>query len=345
MENGRKTAIIIDASHHGMRHISICKKEDTAEEGYQLWKYKFLSGIFYYISQFKADEAILALDSKNNWRKNVYEFYKGSRKNKRKQLDDADDWCNYGDYYKVFNEFVESIEEYLPIKVLQVDTTEADDIAGVLCSEILTDKNKVLITTDKDYVQLLSQPNTKLYNPQTRAFINYDDPKKELFKKIMIGDKGDDIPSIKDRHVFKPEFLEYCVKEGIAENSDLVKIKFEGDEKLMLKMEYQFQEKYPIKASKVFTLPPKIVESVVEGDGIKKFLDENPDLKTKFLRNNVLINLTTQPKSVREKINQNYQEYVITAKREDLVLFLVEHSITEFIDRSTYVASTLDPLY
>ena len=345
MEDGRKTTIIIDASHHGMRHISVCKSEDTAEEGYQLWRYKFLSGIFYYISQFKADEVILALDSTNNWRKKYYRFYKESRKNKRKQQDDDDSWFNYSEYFKVFDQLVTDIKDNLPIKVLQVPTTEADDIAGVLCSEAILDNNKILITTDKDYIQLMSNPFTRVYNPQTRVFVEVDDPKKELFKKILIGDKGDDIPSVKDRHVFKPEFLTFCVNEGIADNADLVKVIFEGDEDKMLEMEYKFQQKYPIKAAKVFTLPPKEVNSIVEDDRIQKYLLENKPQRTKFIRNNILINLTAQPKEIREEIKEQYDNYEMSGERTDLLMFFIDYSLTEMIDNITLISRNLGPLY
>ena len=311
-----------------------------------MWKYMYLNGIFKYIEKFKADELIIALDSQHNWRKKIFPFYKSSRKIIRDSKDEEEGWFNYKDYFEVYNDFLKQIEKYLPFKVIQVDTSEADDIAGVLCnSDILGDNAKILITTDKDFVQLLDCPLTSLYNPILKKFVECSSPKKQLYKKILLGDKGDDVPSVRDTHHFKEAFLQYCVNEGLAQNETNAKIKLESDEMMMLKMEHEFQMKYPIKAATVRVFSKKIVEPIVEQGKVKEYLRDNPDLKKNFLRNNKLVNLKCQPKELISSIVEEYTGKEIQSKMMELSTFFIANSFIQFINTSTHITSTLKPLY
>ena len=146
-KNGNKVTLILDSSHHAMRLISVCKKEDTAEEGYGLWKYYFLNGIFQYIEKFKADEVIIAVDSRTNWRKQIFPYYKSHRKLLRDKIDKSDDWFNFKEYFKIYSDFLEEIKKNLPFKVIEVSDAEADDIAGILINDkVIT---KVIVSCKK----------------------------------------------------------------------------------------------------------------------------------------------------------------------------------------------------
>jgi len=346
MDNGRNVTLLIDGSHHSMRIMSVCKKEDTAEEGYQIWKYMYLRSIFNYIEKFNADEVVVALDSKNNWRKKIFPFYKSRRKGNRDREDEDDTWFNFEEYFKIHDEFLEQIQKNLPFKFVKVDTAEADDIIGVLCNNSqVNDNAKIIISTDRDFVQLLDCPFISFFNPIDKNFVKCDNPKHNLYRKILLGDKGDDVPSIDDKHNFKSEFLQYCVSEGVAENEHNAKIKLEFDENLMLKMEHSFQEKYPIKAATVRIFSKKIVESLIETNTIKEFLNENSTYKEKFLRNNKLVNLKAQPKELVETILNVYKETKIISSLSNLYMFFVSNTFTEFMNDSTHITKLLKTLH
>ena len=343
----RKTTVILDSSHHAMRLMSICRKQDTAEEGYQLWKYMFLNGIFRYIEEFNADEFIVALDASGNWRRTVFPFYKGHRKILRQQDQDkeeaSDGWFNFGEYYQVYNDFLEDIKKNLPLKIVQVHYAEADDIAGVLChSKELEDNHKILVTTDKDYIQLLETPHTALYNPIKKTYVNCSNPKRELLKKVLMGDKGDYVPSIRDKHAFKPEFLEWCVKEGLADNETHVKVKLESDDNVLLEWELNFQATYGIKASRVSIFSEKLANGVLDNDGLQDLL-EDEDIKKKFLRNNKLVNLSAQPQGLKDEILKTYIA-TETVGLENMFEFFISHGFNQFLDDTTRLTTVLKAL-
>jgi len=339
-----KNIIFIDGGHHGMRFMSKCKEEDTAENGYQLWRYYFLNSIFHYIENFDAQEVIIATDSKNNWRRKIFPYYKGDRKFKRK-VQEQDTWFTFQKYYEIFTEFLTSISKNLPLKVITIDGTESDDIIGILVSsEQLKNYQKIIITNDNDYIQLLAQPNTKLYNSISKGFMTHDNPKRALLIKTLTGDKGDFVPSIMDRHMFKPEFIQYCLNEKIDENEHNLLIRLENNENLLLDLTLKFQDKYGIKPSKVFIFTEKKAEELLETGKMKEFLAEK-NLTKKFLRNNSLINLTDQPKEVKEIILKTYENYEMNASIKQFFNFSMEQGFTEIINDQQRFVNILRPLY
>ena len=79
---------------------------------------------------------------------------------------------------------------------------EADDCAAITAKWILKrkpDSNITIITSDTDYMQLI-RPGIELYNLHYRKVNteknSFGDPDKDLFYKIIGGDKSDNIPAI-----------------------------------------------------------------------------------------------------------------------------------------------------
>jgi len=155
-------------------------------------KHMIMTSLFYNINKFKPDEVVLAVDDINNWRKKVYPEYKAHRKVKR-EADDID----WDSYFKHVAEFVEELKTF-PFKILKVPYCEADDIIGVLAATNSSTEN-VIITSDKDYVQLLKYKNNSLYDPIKKKFIKEKYPVRALKIKIIMGDSGDNIPAIRNR--------------------------------------------------------------------------------------------------------------------------------------------------
>lgn len=353
MKNGRKVTLILDSSHHSMRLISVARKEETAEEGYRTWKYMYLNGIFKYLQQFEGDEMIVAVDSRKNWRKDVYPYYKAHRKILRK-ADDAkgelkEHWFNFPEYFERYNELLEEVKKHLPVKVVEVEYAEADDVAAVLSySEDLKENEVVMITTDGDYVQLLEAPHRTLYSPIKKKIVRCDDPKSELLMKIFTGDKGDFVPSIADRHTFKPEFLEYCVKElDVAKSESNAKVKLLNDETILMESSIKFQQDFGLKPSRVMGFSAKEAKGLINNDEVELFLNEkgNEELKKMFLRNNKLVNLRMQPKEIKSEILDVYKEYGALPKQSVLFKYFVKNKYNGFLDNLEDISATLEPLY
>ena len=124
--------------------------------------------------------------------------------------------CNYADYKKnrVYDDsfmggpfFEMAYKEDLFLQggakiILEHESLEADDCVALTTKHILSlypDAHIWIITSDMDYLQL-SEENVHLYNLKfkklTDSKTSFNDPKKDLFCKIVTGDKSDCIPSI-----------------------------------------------------------------------------------------------------------------------------------------------------
>ena len=165
------------------------------EEG--LFRHMVINSLRSYKSKFSEEfgEIIIACDDKNYWRKQVFPYYKANRKKNR----DASeiDWTHV---FECFNKIKQEIKEYFPYRVVQVDSAEADDIIATLVGEYGTDLNgptKILILSgDKDFIQLHSYGNVKQYDPVRKKWISHNDPKRFLFEQILKGDTGDGVPNV-----------------------------------------------------------------------------------------------------------------------------------------------------
>jgi len=137
---------------------------------------------------------ILAVDSKS-WRKSIYESYKENR-NRTKTDEEIKLWEMF---YEFFYEFLNEIEEnFKHWFIIKSDMSEADDVISVLVQEVLKNEINVVISNDKDFLQLLNLDieNLYIYNPSSDILYKEID-NDFLLKMIIMGDKADNIPPIK----------------------------------------------------------------------------------------------------------------------------------------------------
>ena len=132
-----------------------------------------------------------------NWRKVDFDTYKDNRK--LNVLKHKQSVFHVGSLFKyVYNEIFETISKRCGFKILKVDRAEADDTIGVLCYLLPTNINITIITSDTDFLQLLVQPNCRVFDLQGKSLdqkLNGKTPKEYLLSKIILGDKTDHIPS------------------------------------------------------------------------------------------------------------------------------------------------------
>ena len=140
-------------------------------------------------------EIVIACDDKKYWRKQVFPYYKANRKKARAQSE-----IDWNQIFNCLNKIRDELKHYSPYRVLQVEGAEADDIIATLCIEygtILQSSEKILILSgDKDFVQLQVYGNVEQYNPVLKKQIKNTNPHKYLREHILKGDKGDGIPNI-----------------------------------------------------------------------------------------------------------------------------------------------------
>jgi hypothetical protein len=136
-------------------------------------------------------EVVIACDNKNYWRRSVFPQYKAMRKKARE--DSGHDWVSI---FACMGKVKSELKEFSPYKVIDVDGAEADDIIGVLTRRFASSQKMMILSSDKDFVQLQVLPNVAQYSTTLKKAIKSDNPSRQLKELIISGDKGDGIPNI-----------------------------------------------------------------------------------------------------------------------------------------------------
>ncbi len=140
-------------------------------------------------------EMIIACDNTNYWRKQIFPYYKANRK---KNIESSElDWKAL---FECLNKIRAELKEYFPYRVIDVESAEADDVISTLVSEFGSELNtgeKILILSgDKDFIQLHVYPNVKQYDPTRKKWVSHEDPERYLHEHILKGDAGDGVPNV-----------------------------------------------------------------------------------------------------------------------------------------------------
>lgn len=138
----------------------------------------------------KYGNLVLCCDSLVYWRREYFPYYKAGRKKGRSKSNL--DWKYIFDSIDALRaEFRTS----LPYKLVEVNGAEADDVIATLVKEYHKQEPILIISSDKDFVQLQKYQNVKQYNPMFRRFVSVADPKAFIKEHIIRGDSGDGIPN------------------------------------------------------------------------------------------------------------------------------------------------------
>jgi 5'-3' exonuclease, N-terminal resolvase-like domain/T4 RNase H, C terminal len=135
-------------------------------------------------------EMVIACDARHSWRKNVFSYYKANRKKNR----DASD-LDWNQIFLILDKIKLEIKENFPYRVIDVLEAEADDIIGTLANTYGVSEPIIIISGDKDFIQLQKNPNVKQYDPVRDRYPSHDDPVAFLKEHIIRGDTGDGIPN------------------------------------------------------------------------------------------------------------------------------------------------------
>lgn len=167
----------------------------------------FMKSLSSSIKQFNPDKVYIVFEGDNSSqiRKQIYPLYKSTRLNKgvRNKTVFFDEQEND----ESFNHQLLSLILYLqnlPVYLLSIDNYEADDIIAHLAIKSSLKSKVTIISSDKDYFQLVSE-NVDVYNPiQKKLYRIYDVyerfnvyPMNFAVYRTLIGDTSDAIPPIK----------------------------------------------------------------------------------------------------------------------------------------------------
>jgi 5'-3' exonuclease len=186
--------LYIDFSHLAYRCL-FANAGAIKTNGWGIMRHLLIRNFTFLSERFEPNQIFICFDSPTIWRKSYYPEYKATRKAARDKQKDIVDWK---EFFNFITEFKAEIREIFPFYCLEQEGLEADDIIAYLVREN-PDKNKTIVTSDGDYVQLLRFKNTSIYDPLKDKMVSGVNPVLELEKKILTGDKSDNVPPIRPR--------------------------------------------------------------------------------------------------------------------------------------------------
>ena len=171
-----------------MMQMHISKKSEPDEE---MVRHMILNSLRMYRTRFLSEfgEMVLCYDSRHYWRRDYFPEYKHSR---RKSRDTSDK--NWDIIFNCLNTIKEEVKANMPYKSVEVYGAEADDIIGTLCSE--SSDEVMILSGDKDFIQLQRYPNVKQYSPITKKMISGINPNDYLMEHVLKGDTSDGVPNV-----------------------------------------------------------------------------------------------------------------------------------------------------
>lgn len=171
---------------------------NASELDENLIRHMVLNSIRMYNVKFKDEygEIVICADDKKYWRRELFPYYKASRKKAREESD-----LDWNLIFETLNKVRDELKTTFPYKVVQVEHAEADDIIATLCHEYgVYLKNEstekiLILSSDKDFLQLQKFANVQQYSPMQKKFLKESNPERFLREHIMKGDKGDGVPN------------------------------------------------------------------------------------------------------------------------------------------------------
>lgn len=196
MSEKRETLMIIDGSSLVHRAFYALPPLTTKDGLHTNSVYGFMTMLYKLKEEYDIDYLMVAFDMKGpTFRTEMYKEYKGHRKSTPPELREQ---------FPLVKEILASMK----IPVLEMMEYEADDIAGTLAKKGESEgKNVILVTGDRDYLQLASEFTRVLITKKgiTEMVEYYDKdiveeygitPEQLIELKGLMGDSSDNIPGV-----------------------------------------------------------------------------------------------------------------------------------------------------
>jgi 5'-3' exonuclease len=135
-------------------------------------------------------DVVIACDSRKYWRKEVFPYYKANRKKSQEKSE-----LDWKAIFECMNKIRAELKEFFPYKVIDIESAEADDIIATLVKH-KTDEDVLILSGDKDFIQLHTYPHVKQYDPTRKKWIQHDDPERYLLEHVLKGDSSDGVPNV-----------------------------------------------------------------------------------------------------------------------------------------------------
>lgn len=250
-------------------------------------RHMILNTIRGYRQKFTNDygELVICCDNRKYWRKQIFPFYKAGRKKDRQSS--GIDWTTmFGILDKVRQELV----DVFPYKTINIEGAEADDIIGTIVKNC-TDEKILIVSSDKDFIQLHVNANVKQFSPLMKKFIRHENPDIYLKEHIMKGDRGDGIPNVNS-------------PDGVFVDG--------GRQK-------------PVRKELLNSVTTLHIDAIPEHITLT-----SQEMKRNWMRNRQLIDLSMIPEEIENAIMHTYNDYK-TNDRSQLFNFFIEKRLNNLM--------------
>lgn len=181
----------------------------------------FFNTLSYLVDHLKPRGVIVAWESGGSpRRRKIFPDYKSQRRPQKLNRFYQDDIPDSVENRSWQIQTTISVCKSLPVCQIYAKDAEADDVIGYVSRYFFLDSPKVIVSSDKDFYQLLGD-TVKMWSPHKKNFITQDDviknfgvhPRNFAVAKSFCGDVSDNIPGL-DRVGFKtlskkfPELLQ-----------------------------------------------------------------------------------------------------------------------------------------
>lgn len=186
--------IIVDYS--GIAISSVVVQKLDIEEN--MIRHFILNTLRMYNKKFRKEygRMVIACDS-STWRREYFPNYKYKRREGREK--DEVEKANWQEIFRIISLIRDELDQHSPYDVIKVDGAEADDIIGALAintQEFGQHEPVMIVSADKDFVQLQKYKNVKQYTPIQKKFVTEKNPNTYLFEHVLKGDSGDGVPNV-----------------------------------------------------------------------------------------------------------------------------------------------------
>ena len=192
--------LVIDTSNILFRVAAANTKfNSNAEDLAGLCMHSSLNTLKSYYRKVKPDQVAVAFEGSKNWRKDYTRseqcvskrLYKGNRVTDDSKVA----------FYALLSSFEQLARKHTSLVCLSAPTLEGDDvIAGYAQHFSAIGDEVVILSGDKDFIQLLKLPGVSLLNPDDGKLRGWDkdtgekiDPEFFMFEKAIRGDAGDNV--------------------------------------------------------------------------------------------------------------------------------------------------------
>ena len=186
--------ILVDISQLLVASTFMSMKKGETEVDIKKLRHMILNSLRMYRKKHANEfgELVICCDGSFSWRREIFPNYKAGRKSGRETSP-----LNWSQIFGCFDQLRGELKDNFPYQLIQIDTAEADDIIGTLViRQRKEDERTLIISSDKDFIQLQREENVFQFSPIAKKFLNGVDPQEYLNEHILRGDKSDGIPNV-----------------------------------------------------------------------------------------------------------------------------------------------------